>query len=91
MKFVQLIEFKTGDVDAFNSALDTWLAKTEGVRTSSRGLLGRDRDQDGTYFSVVEFPSHEAAMENSNRRETEEFAAQLAEIATAHRASAISM
>ena len=28
MKFVQLIEFKTGDIEAFNRTLDEWLAKT---------------------------------------------------------------
>ena len=80
MKFVQLIEFKTGDIEAYNKALDRWLAKTQGIRTSSRALQGRDRDNDRTYFSIVEFPSHEVAMENSSRPETAEFAAQLTEI-----------
>ena len=37
MKFVQLIEFKTGDIDAFNRTLDEWLAKTSGVRTPTSG------------------------------------------------------
>ncbi len=80
MKFVQLIEFKTGDIVAYNEALDRWLAKTQGARTSSRALQGRDRDNDGTYVSIVEFPSHEAAMKNSSRPETAEFAARLTEI-----------
>jgi len=80
MRFVQLIEFKTGDIDGFNRTLDEWLAKTSGVRTSSRAIQGRDRDNDGTYIHIVEFPSYEAAMENSNRPETAEFAAQLAKL-----------
>jgi quinol monooxygenase YgiN len=80
MRFVQLIEFNTGDVDAFNRILDEWLAKTSGVRTATRAVLGRDRDNDGTYVSIVEFPSYEAAMENSNRPETAEFAARLSEL-----------
>ena len=80
MKFVQLIEFKTGDIDVFNRTLDEWLAKTEGTRTSSRAMQCRDRDNDRTYFSIVEFPSYEAAMENSNRPETAEFAAQLSKV-----------
>jgi quinol monooxygenase YgiN len=80
MKFVQLIEFKTDNIEGFNGALDEWLAKTQGVRTSSRALQGRDRDEERTYFSIVEFPSHEAAMENSSRPETAEFAAQLTDI-----------
>jgi quinol monooxygenase YgiN len=80
MKFVQLIEFKTGDIDAFNRTLDEWLAKTSGTRTSTRAVQGRDRDKDGSYVHIVEFPSYEAAMENSNRPETAEFAAQLAKL-----------
>jgi hypothetical protein len=80
MKFVQLIEFKTSDIDAFNRTLDEWLAKTSGLRTSSRATQGRDRDNDNTYISIVEFPSYEAAMENSNRPETAEFASQLAKL-----------
>jgi quinol monooxygenase YgiN len=80
MKFVQLIEFKTGDIEAFNRTLDEWLAKTEAVRTSTRAVQGRDRDNERTYIHIVEFPSYEAAMENSNRPETAEFAAQLAKL-----------
>jgi quinol monooxygenase YgiN len=80
MRFVQLIEFKTGDIDAFNRALDEWIAKTSGIRTSSRAIQGRDRDKEGTYINIVEFPSYEAGMENSNRPETAEFAAQLAKL-----------
>jgi quinol monooxygenase YgiN len=83
MKFVQLIEFKTTDIDAFNRILDEWLAKTSGVRTASRAIQGRDRDNDRTYIHIVEFPSYEAAMENSNRPETAEFAAQLAKLCEA--------
>jgi quinol monooxygenase YgiN len=80
MRFVQLIEFNTGDIDAFNRTLDEWLAKTRGVRTATRAVLGRDRENDGTYVNIVEFPSYEAAMENSNRPETAEFAARLSDL-----------
>ena len=83
MKFIQLIEFKTGDIDSFNRTLDDWLAKTDGIRTSSKATQARDRDSDRTYIHIVEFPSYEAAMENSNRPETAEFAAQLAKLCDA--------
>lgn len=83
MKFIQLIEFKTVHIEAFNRILDEWLVKSEGARTSSRAISGHDRDSDHTYFSIVEFPSYEAAMENSERTETAHFAAQLAEICDA--------
>jgi quinol monooxygenase YgiN len=80
MRFVQLIEFKTKDIEAFNRNLDEWLAKTSGVRTPTKAIQGKDRDNDHTYIHIVEFPSYEAAMENSNRPETAEFAARLAEL-----------
>ena len=83
MKFIQLIEFKTGDIDAFNRTLDDWLARTAGVRTSGRATQTKDRDSDRTYVHIVEFPSFEAAMENSNRPETAEFSAQLAKLCDA--------
>lgn len=78
MKFVQIIEFKTSDIDGVNRVLDEFLEKTEGVRTSTRAQVTQDRDNDGTYLNIVEFPSYDAAMENSNRPETAEVAAQLA-------------
>ena len=77
MKFVQLIEFKTGDIDAFNRTLDEWLTKTSGVRTPSRAIQGRDRDNDRTFVHIVEFPSYEAAMENSALPETNKISEQM--------------
>ena len=80
MKFVQLIEFKTGDIDAFNRLLDEWLQESSAVRTATRATQTKDRDDERTYVHIVEFPSYEAAMENSNRPETAEFAARLAKL-----------
>ena len=80
MKFVQIIEFKTSRIEEFNATLDEWLAKTEGQRVPARALQTRDRDQDGVYLHIVEFPSYEQAMENSNRPETTEFAHRLAQL-----------
>jgi quinol monooxygenase YgiN len=80
MKFVQIIEFKTKDIDGFNQALDDFLASTEGTRTNVRGLQTRDRDAADTYLQIVEFPSYDAAMENSNKPETAAFAASLTKI-----------
>jgi hypothetical protein len=37
-----------------------------------------DRDEPGTYLQIVEFPSYEAAMENSGHPETEALAQRLA-------------
>ncbi len=77
MTFIQIIEYKTSRIDELNAAMDQWLAATEGTRTALRGIQAQDRDQPGTYVNIVEFPSYEAAMENSNKPETGEFAARL--------------
>jgi quinol monooxygenase YgiN len=80
MKFVQLIEFKTDQIDAVNHALDEWLTKTKGVRTATHAMATRDRESARTYVHIVEFPSYEAAMENSSRPETAEFASEFSKL-----------
>ncbi len=42
--------------------------------------VAADRDHPGRYQTIVEFESYEAAMENSNRPETHEFSAKMAEL-----------
>jgi hypothetical protein len=80
MKFAQIIEFRTDRIDTFNANLDAWKIKTEGRRIPHTAVLRRDRDGENTYVFLVEFASHEAAMENSSRPETGEFVAALIEI-----------
>jgi quinol monooxygenase YgiN len=80
VKFLQIIEFRTSDIDAVNRVIDEFVTKTEGKRTSTRATITEDRDQPGTYLNVVEFPSYETAMENSKLPETNEVAAKLAEL-----------
>jgi hypothetical protein len=76
--FVQIIEFQTSRIAEFDAALEEWMAKSEGWRAPSRALHTEDRDRPGTYLQIVEFPSYEKAMENSQRPETAEFAQRLA-------------
>jgi len=78
MAFVQLIEFQTNRIDEFNALLDEWIKASAGWRTNTRALQTKDRDKPDTYVQIIEFPSYEAAMENSNRPETGEFAQKLA-------------
>lgn len=78
MGFIQMIEYKTTQIDELNVAIDAWLEKTKGKRAATRGTQTRDRDAENTYVQIVEFPSYEDAMANSNLAETGEFAAQLA-------------
>lgn len=78
MSFIQIIEYKTTRIDELNAALDAWLEKTKDKRAATRGVQTRDRDAADTYVQIVEFPSYEDAMANSNLPETSDFAAQLA-------------
>jgi quinol monooxygenase YgiN len=79
MKFVQIIEFKTDRLEEFNAVLDAALAKPE-ARTPHRVVHTKDRDTEDWYALILEFPSEEKAMENSNRPEVAAFAASLAKI-----------
>lgn len=83
MPFIQIIEFTTSQIDDFTAVLDEWLVQTEGKRAASRGTLTRDRDRENTYLQIVEFPSYEEAMANSNLPATSEFAARLATLCDA--------
>ena len=80
MTFVQIIEFRTDKPDELNTLLDEWLDKTQGKRTATRAVQGRDRDRTDTYLQIVEFPSYEDAMTNSKLPETAELAARLGEL-----------
>ena len=80
MPFIQIIEYKTSKIDELNAALDGWLAATKGRRAATRGVQTQDRDATNTYVQIVEFPSYEDAMANSNLPETSEFAAKLASL-----------
>ena len=80
MPFIQIIEYKTTRLDELNAALDGWLEATKGKRASTRGVQTKDRDASNTYVQIVEFPSYDDAMANSNLPETSEFAAKLASL-----------
>lgn len=78
MPFIQIIEYKTSRIDELNAALDGWLEASKGKRAATRGVQTQDRDASNTYLQIVEFPSYEEAMANSDLPETGEFAAKLA-------------
>ncbi|MFF0792025.1 ester cyclase [Streptomyces spiralis] len=72
MTFVQLIECRTSRFDEMNRLIDTWLEQTGGKRTATHALVGKDRSDRGHIVEMVEFPSYEEAMRNSNLPETDE-------------------
>ncbi|MGN7250820.1 putative quinol monooxygenase [Arthrobacter sp. SAFR-014] len=76
--FVQIIEFQTSRIEEVEALGRP--SRTEGTTTPTfrRITATADRDRPGTYLTIVEFDSYESAMENSNRPETSDFAAQMA-------------
>jgi hypothetical protein len=78
VSFIQIIEFTTSRASELEALLDEWLERTEGKRTATRGVQARDRDRPNTYVQIIEFPSYEAAMTNSELPETGDVAARLA-------------
>ena len=80
MSFIQIIEFTSSRVGELDALLDEWLERTQGKRTATRGVQARDRDRADTYVQIIEFPSYEEAMANSELPETAEVAARLAEL-----------
>ena len=77
MAFVQIIEIETSRPDEVEALVDEWRAKTEGTRQAQRGTFTKDRDRPDTYVQIVEFPSYEDAMANSELPETASFAEKL--------------
>jgi quinol monooxygenase YgiN len=77
MPFIQIIEFDTTRPDEVEALVDEWRAKTTGKRTAQRGTFTSDRDRPGRYVQIVEFPSFEAAMANSELPETAQLSEKL--------------
>ena len=72
MKFVQIVEYTTSRIDEVQAVLDEFLAENKG-QLHTRGMKTRDRDRPNTYLDIVEFPSYEVAMKNSESAATQAF------------------
>jgi len=71
--FLQVIEWKTSRWDEVQQLNEEWRGRNP--ETGFRRLVvGADRDNSGSFMSVVEFESYEAAMKNSEDPATSEFA-----------------
>lgn len=70
MTFVQLIDCRTSKYDDMNRLMDSWVEATQGKRTATHSMIAKDRAKAGHYVEIVEFPSYEEAMRNSNLPET---------------------
>jgi predicted ester cyclase len=71
MTFVQVIDCRTSKIDQLNRLMDNWVQATEGKRTATRSIVGRDRADSTHVLEIVEFPSYEDAMKNSSLPETD--------------------
>ena len=70
MTFVQLIDCRTSRFDEMNRLMDRWVEQTKGKRTATHDVIGKDRSDASHFIEIVEFPSYEEAMRNSNLPET---------------------
>ena len=77
--FVQIVEFKSSRPDEIRALMDD-REPQRASGTVRRLTVTADRDRPDYHFSIIEFDSYESAMENSNRPETSEFAAQMAKL-----------
>jgi hypothetical protein len=80
MAFIQLIEIATSRPDEVEALVAQWREQTVGRRTAQRGTFTQDRERPNTYLQIVEFPSYEDAMANSDLPETAAFAQRLGEL-----------
>jgi hypothetical protein len=76
MEFIQIMEFRTSNVDKIQSMEDEWRKATEGKRTLRRSILCRDRSDANRYLVLAFFDSPESAAVNSELPETAAFANQ---------------
>jgi hypothetical protein len=83
MPFIQVIQYRTSRGDDIQELFAKYRDDTEGRRTVEKTTICVDRAAPGQYVAIVEFPSYEAAMENSNLPETEAFAQGLAALSDA--------
>jgi hypothetical protein len=77
MVFIQFIEITTTRPDEVEALVTEWRTRTEGQRTAQRATFTQDRERPNTYLQIVEFPSYEEAMANSDLPETASFAERL--------------
>ncbi|MCB5181865.1 ester cyclase [Streptomyces antimicrobicus] len=71
MTFVQIIDYKTRRADDLNKLLDRYVEMSQGKRTVTHTVMCKDREAEDHYVEMVEFPSYEQAMRNSQLPETD--------------------
>lgn len=82
--FVQIVGYQTSKPDEVRALSEEYdkarEAAGDGDSAPGNVMVCADRDKPGHYFTIVEFASAEAAMKNSERADTSEFAAKMMEL-----------
>ena len=81
MSFVQIIEYRSANIDGMQEVAERWEKATEGKRSAGRRVVCRDRKDPNHYFTVVFFDSYESAMQNSNLPETQQLSQEMMKLA----------
>lgn len=81
--FVQLIEFRAGkeQLAEGRALMEDYDAQIGSARTARWAVMGADREHPDTYVQIVEFPSYEQAMANSEHPATRALAESLQKLA----------
>lgn len=77
--FVQIISWRSSRLDDVRALNEQWRDRHP-KPGPTRVTVCAVRNRPGTYLTIVEFPSHEAAMANSEHPATQEFAARMNEL-----------
>jgi hypothetical protein len=81
MSFIQIIDYETDQPAEIDARMREQM-QSMGEPMYTRLDQTQDQDNPRHFMTIVEFPSYEAAMENSNRPETDQMARELAALCT---------
>jgi hypothetical protein len=82
MPFVQIIEYETDRADEIDAKMRQGMEQATSMPTFTHLTHTQDKDKPNHYLTIVEFPSYEAAMENSHSPETDAMAKELTALCT---------
>jgi quinol monooxygenase YgiN len=80
MRFVQIVEFTTDNVDEMRERGRQY--REQGGGGPGKAAVYKDRDKPNTYLVIAEFESYEKAMENNERPETQALSEEMGKLAS---------
>jgi quinol monooxygenase YgiN len=83
MSFIQIVEYETDRADEIAAVMNEMPPPSPDQAPGFRRMaFTQDRDNPRRFLVIVEFDSYEAAMDNSNKPETDAMANRLGEMVT---------